>query len=139
MIRRTTATLLVLTLVSTGSTFAADTDDLEALLLDFLANVDDRETHDRFWSEELVYTSSAGLRFGKDTIMVGFDEPEDSATASYSAEDVDIRVYDDMAIVAFVLIGTEANGTVTRYLNTGTFKRGIGGWKVVAWQATRAQ
>ena len=71
--------------------------------------------------------------------MAGFEAPPDETDAtSYVAEEVDIRVYDDMAIVAFVLVGTAADGSVTRYLNTGTLARRDAGWKVVAWQATRA-
>ena len=131
--------LAALVLAAGSQVLADDRDDLAALLDEFLAEVDSADMHDRFWDDELVYTSSNGTRFGKDTIMAGFEAPPDETDAtSYVAEEVDIRVYDDMAIVAFVLVGTAADGSVTRYLNTGTLARRDAGWKVVAWQATRA-
>lgn len=131
--------LAALTLAAGSPVLADDRADLAALLDEFLANVDSAGMHDRFWAEELVYTSSNGTRFGKDTIMAGFEAPADDAAASpsYAAEEVDIRVYDDMAIVAFVLVGVDADNKVNRYLNTGTFSRRDAGWQAVAWQATR--
>ncbi len=116
---------------------AGDVEDLTALLENFLGDVDSRATHDRFWAEDLVYTSSAGLRFGKDQIMAGFDEPGDTYTSTYGAKDVDIRVYDDMAIVAFRLVGAAPDGETSEYFNTGTFALRDGEWRAVAWQATR--
>ena len=115
---------------------AGDEEDLEAMLLDFLANVDERETHDRFWSEDLVYTSSAGLRFGKETIMEGFDTPQESPGATYGAEDIVVRVYGDTAVITFTLLGDDPAEGQKRYLNTGTFLKRGETWQVVAWQAT---
>ena len=39
----------------------------------------------------------------------------------YSAADVDIRIYDDMAIVAFRLVAADADEGTLDYFNTGTF------------------
>ena len=75
-------------------------------------------------------------------ILAGFDaeaaEDSDDAEVRYSGEDVDIRLYDDVAVVAFRLVGTPADGTeVSSYFNTGTFLKRDGEWRVIAWQATR--
>jgi ketosteroid isomerase-like protein len=119
---------------------------LEALLRDFLARTEDPSVHDRFWADDLVYTSSDGTRRGKAEIMAGFDSGDDpdedgeSPAPTYSAEDVDIRVYGDVAVVAFRLVITppDASGEAPSYnLNTGTFVKRDGEWRVVAWQSTR--
>jgi hypothetical protein len=119
---------------------ASDVEELTDLLHEFLANSDKEAAHERFWADDLVYSSSAGLRFGKADIMSGFDsasEEESSAPPpiGYSGEEVDVRLYGDMAVVAFKLVGTptdEGSGAgVMYYYNTGTF------WKAVAWQATK--
>ncbi len=132
------AGLAAILLAATPAALADDKAVLAALLDDLLKNVSEASMHDRFWSDQLVYTSSSGTRFGKETIMAGFQSPgDDAATPSYAAEAVDIRLYDDMAIVAFELVGVGPDGAVSRYLNTGTFALQHGTWKVVAWQATR--
>lgn len=138
-IRMTLSTgLAVLMIAASPLALADDEAALAALLEEFLANVDQASMHDRFWADELVYTSSNGTRFGKETIMAGFETPaDDSQSPSYSAEAVDIRLYDDMAIVAFELVGIDPDGTVSRYLNTGTFVMRNDAWKAIAWQATR--
>lgn len=125
---------------------ADDETVLAELLQDFLARADERAAHERFWAEELVYTSSNGTRFGKAEIMEGLDAsdaeeagdaPEEPAV-TYSGDNVDIRVYGDTAIVAFRLVGTSADGSDPNYyFNTGTFLKRDGTWKVVAWQATK--
>jgi hypothetical protein len=120
-----------------------DVAELTAMLQEFLDNADQRAAHERFWAEDLVYSSSSGLRFGKADIMQGFDsadEEEDSEPPAvvYSGEEVDVRLYDDMAVVAFKLVGTPSDGSEPlHYYNTGTFLKRDGVWKVVAWQATR--
>ena len=58
------------------------------------------------------------------TALVLFD---DAVATVYTAEDVDIRVYGDAAVVAFRLVGTSAN-EVQEYFNTGTFLRRSGDW-----------
>jgi hypothetical protein len=123
-------------------TMASDETLLKEMLQEFLANADKAPAHEKFWAEDLVYSSSSGLRFGKADIMQGFDDV-DAAEAGppavvYSGEEVDVRLYDDMAVVAFRLIGTPADGSERlHYYNTGTFLKRDGVWKVVAWQATK--
>lgn len=120
-----------------------DAEVLTTMLQDFLATADTREAHARFWADDLVYSSSAGLRFGKADILQGFDSPDEEASSEpaaivYSGEEIDVRLYDDVAVVAFRLVGTPADGSEPlHYYNTGTFLKRDGVWKVVAWQATR--
>jgi hypothetical protein len=125
---------------------ASDVEELTDLLQDFLANSGKEAAHERFWSEDLVYSSSSGLRFGKADIMSGFDSSpgeDDEAPPEivYSGEEVDVRLYGDTAVVAFKLVGTPADqdsgAAVMYYYNTGTFLKRDGVWKAVAWQATK--
>lgn len=129
----------------------ADRVVLEELLTEFLDDVSagDASIHERFWAEDLIYTSSDGSRFGKAAIVgePGDDEAaeddadEEELPVTYRAEEVDIRLYDDVAIVAFRLVGetTQPNGYVERqdYFNTGTFLKQSDVWSVIAWQATK--
>lgn len=143
--------LLFLTIIScsgaenpSSSTEAAKA-ELEQLLGDFLqgASENNAEVHDRFWAEDLIYTSSAGTRTTKADIMSSFDADQSSGSEpgpQYGYEDLQINVYDDAAVVAFQLVGTAGTGDsreVTRYFNTGTFINRNGQWRAVAWQATR--
>ena len=136
--------LLPMLLLVLGSTAVAQ-DDAEALtaqLQHFLANADKREVHEDFWADDLVYSSSAGLRFGKADIMQGFENAdtggEETPAVVYSGEDIDVRLYGDMAVVAFKLVGTPTDGSEKLYYyKTGTFAKRGGAWRVVAWQATR--
>lgn len=119
--------------------------ELEQLLDDFLqgASVNNAEMHDRFWAEDLIYTSSAGERITKQDIMTGFEansSDTDSDGPEYGYEDLQIMVFDDAAIVAFRLVGTVDSGDETEvmnYYNTGTFINRNSQWQAVAWQATR--
>lgn len=117
--------------------------DLAALVEEFLATTTSRDAHQRFWSDDLVYTSSDGTRYGKQQILAGFDDDPDMTAdwPAYSAEDMSVRVYGDTGIVTFTLVGTPAGDSgepVMTYLNSGTFLRRDGEWRAIAWQATRA-
>lgn len=123
---------------------ATEADDLAQLLDDFLAGVTQAETHDRFWADDLIYTSSRGTRSTKSDIMSGFVVPDDGATPApgpvFSAKDIQIHVYGQAAVVAFKLVATPPPGSeemgVQNYFNTGTFLKRDGIWQAVAWQAT---
>ena len=92
--------------------------------------------HDRFWAEDLVYTSSGGERFGKDRIMQGFENTENSEnTVTYSSDKVEIKDLGNVATVTFQLIADTPDGEI-RYWNSGTFVKRQGLWKAVVWQAT---
>jgi ketosteroid isomerase-like protein len=123
---------------------ASEAEQLQSMTESFLATSDTEAAHASFWAEDLIYTSSAGLRFGKADIMQGFnaeDEPADEPGMTYSGEEFDARVHGDMAIVAFKLVGTPPDGAGNMaslyYFNTGTFLRRDGRWQVIAWQATK--
>jgi len=135
---------LAISMVCFGSVSASDTEDLTAMLQDFLAAAHKEAAHASFWAEDLVYTSFDGSRIDKATIMAGFDGAESSdepPAMVYSGEEIDIRIYGDTAIVAFKLVGKPTNesaGTdVLYFFNTGTLLKRDGVWQVIAWQATK--
>lgn len=115
--------------------------ELQELLDEFLAgaSTDDAAMHDRFWAEDLVYTSSSGERFGKAQIMDGLGDAapeEDPAGPDYRGEDVEIRVFDDVAVITFRLVANLFGDSTIEYFNTGVFQRRDGAWKAFTWQAT---
>ena len=142
--------LALVSLMLVGSpALASDTDDLTAMLHEFLAgaSVGDVSAHDKFWSDDLVYTSSNGTRTDKAAIIEGMsqaadaDDSDDSGqSVIYTGEDVQVDVYGTTAIVAFKLVGTPQgnnDSAIAYYFNTGTFIKRDGDWSVVAWQATK--
>jgi ketosteroid isomerase-like protein len=139
--------LLSITCGLRGQTAAPDAAELTKLLQDFLAGAgrNDATMHDRFWADDVIYTASAGSRKGKADIMrevraEGPPKPGDE-TVVYTAEDIRIQQYGDIAVVAFRLVSTstEKDGTkkIANYLNSGTFLKRNGKWQVVNWQATK--
>jgi ketosteroid isomerase-like protein len=124
---------------------APDAAELTKLLKDFLggAGRNDIAMHERFWADDLIYTSALGRRKGKADILRELHaeappKPGDE-TAVYSAEDIRIQQYGDTALVAFRLVATTEKAgakTVTNYLNTGTFLKRNGKWQAAGWQAT---
>jgi hypothetical protein len=119
----------------------SDAAALEALLKEFLAgaSVNDAAMHDRFWSEDLIYTSSAGARFGKAQIMQGLTEAEPAEeTSTYSAKDVTVQIHGEVAVVTFRLIAEMPDQSRAEFFNSGVFRRQNGQWRAFVWQATRA-
>src|SRR2546423_6435072 len=121
---------------------APDAAELTKLLQVFLAGAskNDVAMHDRFWADELVYTSALGRRKSKADIMRELREetatpkPEEG-TAVYTAEEIRIQQYGDTAVVAFRLVATTDKAgtkTVANYFNTGTFLKRNGKWQVIA-------
>ena len=147
--KRTLLTCLSLLLIVTAlpAQNAPDAPELTKLLNDFLAGAsqNDIAMHDRFWADELVYTSALGRRKNKADIMRELREetkatpkPEDGTTV-YTAEDIHIQQYGDTGVVTFRLVATTDKAgakTVANYFNTGTFLKRNGKWQVIAWQAT---
>ncbi|GAB2931622.1 nuclear transport factor 2 family protein [Rheinheimera gaetbuli] len=136
-----TSLLLASLLLTPSLALADDKAELTALLAEFLdgATRNDAAIHNKYWADELIYTSSGGTRFGKAELMQsvtsrGMLKPEEIDTV-YSSEDVRIMQYGDTAVVAFVLVGRSGVDT-KRYLNSGTFVRKNGQWQAVNWQAT---
>lgn len=136
------AIFITLLLLMSSTAYADDRADLTALLAEFLdgATRNDPAVHNKYWAEELIYTSSAGRRFGKAELMQGVNSrgelPAAEISMRYSSEDLQILQYGDTAVVAFTLVGTSAQETL-RFLNSGTFVKRNGKWQAVNWQATR--
>ncbi|MFN4056238.1 MAG: nuclear transport factor 2 family protein [Alishewanella aestuarii] len=136
------AIFITFLLLMSSTAYADDRAELTALLAEFLdgATRNDPAVHDKYWAEELIYTSSAGRRFGKAELMQGVNSrgelPAAEINMRYSCEDLQILQYGDTAVVAFTLVGTSAQETL-RFLNSGTFVKRNGKWQAVNWQATR--
>ena len=120
--------------------------DITALLTNFLSPAQNSkaEVHDRFWAKDVVYTGSSGAVRTKAEIMKTFSEPPTSEAAKaaepatvFSAEDILVRPYGDMAALTFRLVGKEPNGNINYYRNSGTFLFRDGKWQVITWQATK--
>lgn len=117
--------------------------ELTRLVKEFLAGAtrNDAAVHDRFWADDLIYTGSSGKRRSKAEVMkdVRSAPPpkEGDPSMVFTSEDVRVQVYGDAAIVAFRLVGTSSDGTVSNFFNTGTFVKRAGEWRAVAWQATK--
>ncbi|WP_444925711.1 nuclear transport factor 2 family protein [Microbulbifer sp. TRSA002] len=132
--------LALLFITSTATAMAGDREDLHQLLTNFIGKAaTDSQAHQRFWAEDLVYTSSGGKRFGKSEIMQGMQtSPTKPVTTSYAAEEIDIRLLGNIAIIAFKLSANDSGkGEQSYYFNTGTFIKRDGEWRALAWQATR--
>ncbi len=119
------------------------------LLHDFLAgaSVNDYDMHDRFWADDLIYTGSNGERIFKSDIMSGLSRgaaqlPDEPLTI-YTAEDVQVKIYEHAAVVAFRLVAEipleSGEIDILNFYNTGTFILRDGKWRAVAWQATRTE
>ena len=114
---------------------------IAALLTEFLLKNADPAQHDRFWADDLVYTSSAAKVQGKADIMKSMRESAAKESPeprpAYGAEDIVVRAYGDMAALNFRLVARNPDGTTTYYRNSGTFLHRNGRWQAVTWQATR--
>lgn len=140
------AIALLLLAVNVRAQTAPDAPALTKLLHEFLAGAsrNDAAMHDRFWADDLIYTSALGVRRGKAEIMESARSPEppkpEDGTTVYTGEDIRVQQYGDTAILAFRLVATTDKAgakEVTNYLNTGTFLKRNDKWQVVAWQATK--
>jgi hypothetical protein len=103
-----------------------------------------RAGHDRFWADDLVYTSSAGKVMRKSDIMKSFaDQPEAKPGVKpepgpvFTAEDILVRPYGDMAALTFRLVERDPDGKISHFRNSGTFLWRHGMWQAITWQATR--
>jgi ketosteroid isomerase-like protein len=130
---RRLAVLLAVVLLGAAS---SDEAALRQLLDAFLAGAsrNDPAVHARFWADDLVYTSSLGKRMGKADILRDVNDPStlDEPPVTYTAQDVQVRLYGKTAVVAFRLVTPGQ-----QYFNTGTFVKRDGRWQAVAWQATK--
>jgi quercetin dioxygenase-like cupin family protein len=120
--------------------------EITALLTSFLAPEENptRAAHERFWADDLVYTSSAGKVTNKAEILASFDEAPQADPAKppepqpvYSAEDILVRPYGEIAALTFRLVAQAPDGTKQFYRNSGTFLHRDGKWQAITWQATK--
>lgn len=100
--------------------------------------------HERFWADDLVYTSSAGKVMSKADILKAIaDEPKPEAGDQakpgpvFTAEDILVRPYVDMAALTFRLVEHDPDGKISTFRNSGTFLLRNGKWQAITWQATR--
>jgi len=100
--------------------------------------------HERFWADDLVYTSSAGKVLSKADILKAIAaEPKVEPGASakpgpvFTAEDVLVRPYGDVAALTFRLVEHDPDGKISYFRNSGTFVLRNAKWQAVTWQATR--
>ncbi|HWN09058.1 MAG TPA: DUF3224 domain-containing protein [Pyrinomonadaceae bacterium] len=146
--RKLIASVIVMLVVTFGlqAQTAPDAAELTSLLNEFLAGAsrNDASIHDRFWADDLIYTGSGGKRRGKAEIMRDVRSapaPKPGAPkTTFTGEDIRIQQYGNTAIVAFRLVGTmvqDGKSDVTNFLNSGTFLKRNGQWRVVSWQATK--
>jgi hypothetical protein len=145
--------MIVLALAALPAWAESPDQALIKLLDEFLAGASNKDlaAHERFWSDDLVYTSSMGTRFGKADIIEpmrqaagqqaenGEDGLANEPATIYSREALLVRVYDDTAVITFRLVGAVQSEPVelNYYYNTGTFLLRDGEWRAVAWQATK--
>jgi hypothetical protein len=156
---RAAATILIVAIVAGRTTGQAWTQaaakahdarvEIAALLHEFLAKVDSAAMHDRFWADDLVYVSNAGVVRTKADILKGMTPAEPSAAArgraatpgapagGYSAEEITIRQFGYVAVLNFRLVQHAAGKPDTSYRNTGVFVLRGNAWQAVSWQATK--
>lgn len=137
--------LAAVILLSASAGFASPAPDpertrgeVEALLTEFLAKVDEPAMHARFWADDLVYTSGKGEVRRKADILAAMAAAarETAPRTAYAAEEVLVRAYGRMAALTFRLVARQPDGTTLRFRNSGTLLHRDGRWEVVTWQAT---
>src|SRR5438105_295654 len=123
-------------------------EEITSLLNEFLAKVDDPAMHERFWADDLVYVSAAGVVRSKGEILKSMragatpgtrDRKADEPKTTFSAEEVRVRPLGaDVAVLNFRLV-QHAGEKTNHFRNSGTFAKRNGKWQVVSWQATREE
>jgi len=126
--------------------------EVAALLNEFLSKVDTAAMHERFWADDLIYVGNSGSVKSKADIVKSMKESEakaadtkadskksDEPKVTFSAEDVTIRQYGDIAVLNFRLVQHTAGAPDNSYRNSGVFTLRDGKWQVISWQATKVQ
>jgi hypothetical protein len=120
--------------------------EVTALLHEFLDKVTSPAMHQRFWADDVIYVSNAGVVRTKADILKGMKAEEPAAptgcgaaapAGGYSAEDVVVRQFGDTVVLNFRLGQHTAGQPDTSFRNSGVFVLRDGRWQVVSWQATR--
>jgi Domain of unknown function (DUF4440) len=139
-------------LVAPSAAYAAEENaqstrtEIAAMLTTFLTPAVNNSSagHERFWADDLVYTSSKGKVMSKADIMKSFAEDSKAEAGKkanpgpvFSAEDILVRPYGDMAALTFRLVERDPDGKISYFRNSGTFLLRKGKWQAITWQATR--
>ena len=113
---------------------------IKDLLENFLqgASINDLETHQQFWAEDLVYTSSNGTRFGKAALLQGVRQAAEPDGSQYSGDQIELRMHGETAVLTFRLIAESPEGQRQYFYNSGVLRQQDGRWQATTWQATRA-
>ena len=120
--------------------------EISAMLTTFLTPAVNNTAagHERFWADDLVYTSSTGKVMSKADIMKSFAEEPKAEPGKkaepgpvFTAEDIVVRPYGDMAALTFRLVEHDPDGKISYFRNSGTFLLRHGKWQAITWQATR--
>lgn len=122
--------------------------EVRALLQEFLAKVTSPAMHQRFWADDVIYVSNAGVVRTKADILRGLKAEEPTAPAAvgtaaasasggYSAEDLLVRQFGDVVVVNFRLVQHTTGQPDSAFRNSGVFVLRDGRWQAVSWQATR--
>lgn len=125
--------------------------EVTALLHEFLGKVTSPAMHQRFWADDVIYVSNAGVVRTKADILKGMKAEEPSTPAGggggaaapappaggYSAENVIVRQFGETVVLNFRLVQRTTGQPDTSFRNSGVFVRRDGRWQVVSWQATR--
>lgn len=127
---------------------AGPREEITSLLEEFLAKVDDTAMHERFWADDLIYVSAAGVVRSKAEILQSMragetpgtrDKKPEEPKTTFSAEEVKVRpLASDVAVLNFRLVQHAAEKK-NYFRNSGTFVKRAGRWQVVSWQATREE
>lgn len=135
-----TLSALILGLLISLPLAAEEQQTIKDLLTNFLegASINDVETHERFWAEDLVYTSSSGARFGKADLMHGVQQAAEPDGSRYSGDQITLRMHGETAVLTFRLIAESPDGQRQYFYNTGVLRQHDGRWQATTWQATRA-
>ena len=156
----TASAVILVSLLAVGTAFAQATRpaaapprdakaEVTALLLEFLSKVGSASMHQRFWADDVIYVSNAGVVRTKADILKGMKAEEPAAPAGggaaapaapgggYAAEDVVVRQFGDTVVLNFRLAQHTAGQPDTSFRNSGVFVLRDGRWQVVSWQATR--
>jgi hypothetical protein len=121
-------------------------DDISTMLTTFLTPAVNNSAagHERFWADDLVYTSSTAKVMSKADIMKAIAEDAKAEASNqtkpgpvFTAEDVLVRPYGDTAALTFRLVEHDPDGKISHFRNSGTFLWRNGKWQAVTWQATR--
>ena len=118
---------------------------LTAMLWQFLSDASAKNAagFEKFFADDVLYTRAAGVLIPKRMIMrsVSNAEQSEDAKVTYSADEIVIHTYGDVAVMAFRLTErtalSDGRSEQANFRNTGTFLRRNGQWQAISWQSTR--